>query len=196
MRAPLHRRCDSCLRTAANRVSISNSILLLSSVLQRRRGHKRSSCSWRRSEAFKAAGGGHFTTHVFVFDITILVQIAELENDVADLNARLRTANAGNFGMQHVSHASHNVRQSDRERAEAAAAGSQAREAKSLEKMALAKSDKKQWKVQLTHVLCRVHLILSCTHVLSSCQCAAPALFTRSLSGSLQNHRKAAVRAI
>ena len=60
-------RCNSCLRTTANIVSISTSILLLSSILQRRRGHKRSSCSWRRSEAFKATGGGHLPTHLFVF---------------------------------------------------------------------------------------------------------------------------------
>lgn len=135
-------------------------------------------------------------TRVFVFEITIVVQIAELESDVADLNARLRAANAGNFGMQHVSHASYNVRQSDRERAEAAAADSQAREAKSLEKMALAKSDKKQWKVQRTRVSCSMHLIVSCAHVMSSCLRAALALFTRALSESLQNHRKAAVRAL
>ena len=93
------------------------------------------------------------------FEITILVQIAELENDVADLNARLRTANAGNFVVQHVRHASHNVRQSDRERAEAAVADSQSREAKSLEKMASVKSSKKQLKVQLTHIMCHMRLI-------------------------------------
>ena len=120
------------------------------------------------------------------FEITILVQIAELENDVADLNARLRTANAGNFVVQRARHASHNVRQSDRERAEAAAADSQAREAKSLEKMALAKSDKKQLKVQLTHIPCHLHLIF---HVHTFC------LFGNALPPSLshalfQNHFK------
>jgi hypothetical protein len=90
-------------------------------------------------------------------------QIADLEGNVADLSAQLHTANAGDSLRATRGSLSPHARQSGRERAEAATAASQAREAKSLEKMASVKNDKAQLKVGLAHVCLTASQRTPCT---------------------------------
>lgn len=114
-------------------------------------------------------------SRLYVFAMMLRGQIAKLQGDVADLTKQLHTANAGATSHLTCDVLFPYVWQSDRERAEAVAAASQAREAKSHEKMVSAKSDKAQLKVQRAHDhTSALHHIThnSCQHIhqLSSCR--------------------------